>query len=326
MPHATSPPPTMQPLYVNDGPLEPDQIGRLRSSRPDEPLEELRQRFQDDGYLFLKGILPREDVLKARERYFQLLAPSGVLAPGSAAVDGIFDTSKDKLDFPGIGAGSTDANGRPRGGLFVDLALRAHTEGWYKDEFCAQPALLAFVAAFTGWGDDTLPLRRTLLRNNTPGNAAIGVHYDQIFLRHGEATSVTAWVPMGDVALAGGGLVYLERGHRLGEDLERGFRARAQAAGLTSDEARDAFNRNMRSGGLLADGPGAFARQHAKRWLVTDYEAGDVVLHSPYAIHASTINRDPRNVIRLGTDLRFVNSARPYDTRWTNDYSFGDGV
>ena len=58
----------------------------------------------------------------------------------------------------------------------------------------------------------TLPLQRTLLRNNTPGNKAIGVHYDQIFLRHGEPTSVTAWVPIGDVGIQGGGLIYMEKG------------------------------------------------------------------------------------------------------------------
>lgn len=38
------------------------------------------------------------------------------------------------------------------------------------------------------------------------------VHYDQIFLRYGDPTSVTAWVPMGDIKLNGGGLIYLENG------------------------------------------------------------------------------------------------------------------
>lgn len=69
-----------------------------------------------------------------------------------------------------------------------------------------------FVAQITSWGDDTLSIKRTLLRKNTPGNKAIRVHYDQIFLRHGEDTAVTAWIPMGDVSLTGGGLIYLENG------------------------------------------------------------------------------------------------------------------
>ena len=30
-------------------------------------------------------------------------------------------------------------------------------------------------------------------------------------------------------------------------------------------------------------------------------------------IHASTMNYDPDNIIRVGTDLRFVDSSRPWD-------------
>ncbi|KAI1505993.1 hypothetical protein F5X99DRAFT_366807 [Biscogniauxia marginata] len=325
MPHATTPPPST-PLFVNDGLLDPGQIGWLRASYPTEPLENLRQRYQDDGYLFLKGVLPRGDVLKAREEYFKLLAPSGVLSPGTVPVEGVFDSTQDELDFPGMVTGSTDANGRPRGGLFVDLALQAHTESWYKNDFCQHPTLVSFIARFTGWEERTMSLRRTLLRNNTPGNKAIGVHYDQIFLRHGEDSSVTAWVPMGDITLDGGGLIYLEKGHSLGQEIEKSFYDRAQESGFTEDEAKNAFNKNMMSGGLLADGPKAFAQTYGRRWLVTEFEAGDAVLHTPYTIHASAINKSPFNVIRLGTDLRFVDSSRPYDERWTNDYMFDDGV
>jgi len=319
-------------LFVNDGPLEPGQFAELKPTALDTPIEEARRRYDEDGYLFVKGLLPREDVLKAREEYFNLLAPSGVLKPDSQPVEGIFDSSKDRLDFPGIGAGSTDSNGRPSGAhpevaaLFVDLALQAHTAPWYKDDFCQHPALRNYIAKLTGWGDNTKGIRRTLLRNNTPGNKAIGVHYDQIFLRYGEDTAVTAWVPMGDISRQGGGLIYLERGHTLGTELEADFTKKAKAAGLSDEEAKNAFNQNMMSGGLLADGPAAFGKQHNRRWLLTAYEAGDVVLHNAYAIHASTINHDPEGRIRLGTDLRFVNQSRPWDTRWANDYSFNDGV
>ncbi|KAH8673863.1 hypothetical protein BX600DRAFT_547524 [Xylariales sp. PMI_506] len=301
--------------------------GYLWASSPDEPIEEIRERYHRDGYLFLKGLIPRETVIQAREAYFNLLAPSGVLAPGTAAADGIFDASKDRADYPGIGAGTTDSNGRPRGGRFVDLALQAHTAPFYKEDFCGHPALRSFVARFTGWGDEsTLALRRTILRNNTPGNRAIGVHYDQIFLRHGEDTSVTAWVPLGDISFDGGGLIYLEQGHVLGRELEDGFFRKARETGLSEEETRNAFNKNMMSTGFLADGPKGFGEEYGRRWLVAEYEAGDVVLHTPYTIHASTINYNPKNFIRLGTDLRFVDATKPYDVRWTNDYMFGDGV
>ncbi|KAJ9601930.1 hypothetical protein H2200_013600 [Cladophialophora chaetospira] len=335
MPHAECPepgPPSAEKLFVNDGPLLAGQYAELRPTALETPIDEARRRYAEDGYLYIKGLLPKIDVLKAREEYFTLLAPSGVLKPGSHPIDGIFDNTKDKLDFPGIGAGFADANGRPTGPhpevatLFVDLALQAHTENWYKEDFCKHPALKEYVARLTGWGENTLGIRRTLLRNNTPGNKAIGVHYDQIFLRHGEDTAVTAWVPMGSISREGGGLIYLEKGHTLGAEIEQEFTKRAKASGLTDEEAKNAFNQNMMSGGLLADSPAEFGRQWNRRWLLTSYEAGDVVLHNAYAIHASTINHDPENKIRLGTDLRFVNRARPWDTRWGNDYAFGDGV
>ncbi|EAT91293.2 hypothetical protein SNOG_01644 [Parastagonospora nodorum SN15] len=292
-------------------------------------MDEIRQRYSEDGYVLLKGLLPREDVLKAREEYFKMLRPSGVLKPGTEPVDGIFDSEKDSSDYPGIGAGAVGGNGRPgaeTAETFVNLALEAHYAEWYKETFCKHPALKDFIARMTGWGADTLGIRRSLLRNNTPGNKAIGVHYDQIFLRHGEPTSVTAWVPMGDIGLTGGGLIYLENGHTLGREIEADFARKAAESGLTDDEARNAFNQNMLSTGLLADGPKEYSDTFQKRWLVTSYEAGDVVLHNPFAIHASTLNFDPNNVIRVGTDLRFVDASKPWDTRWDHDYQFGDGV
>ncbi|UNI22211.1 Phytanoyl-CoA dioxygenase [Purpureocillium takamizusanense] len=351
MPHA-APAPAADPqqqqptiagvhLRVNDGPLSPSSVSPLRASRPSEPLSALRQRYASDGYLFLKGLLPRDDVLAARAAYFTSLAPTGVLKPGTRPVDGIFDAEGARAaDFPGIGAGSVK-NARPGGSssersvAFTDAALRAHTEPWYagggggdaqEGGFARHPALYDFVARFSGWGDDTLAVRRSLLRNNTPGNRAIGVHYDQSFMRHGEPTSVTAWVPMGDVRLEGGGLIYLEGGEALGAQIEDDFAAKARAAGMSDEETRNAFNANMMSSGFLCDGPAEFGREHGRRWLVAAYEAGDVVLHSPHMIHASTINDDPDNRIRLGTDLRFVNSARPWDTRWSNHYTFDDGL
>jgi phytanoyl-CoA hydroxylase len=223
MPHALSPEQDVpsfesERLFVNDGLLRPDQVGQLLESSLDLPMEELYRRYNEDGYIFLKGLLPREDVLKAREEYFKMLAPSGVLKPGTQPVEGIFDTKKDAADFPGIGAGAAPGNGKPgeaTAEIFVGLALEAHYADWYKEKFCKHPVLKDFIARMTGWGDSTLGVRRSLLRNNTPGNKAIGVHYDQIFLRHGEPTSVTAWIPLGDISLTGGGLIYLENGETL---------------------------------------------------------------------------------------------------------------
>lgn len=202
-------------LAVNDGPLLPGSFEFLTQSSPSEPLDILRARYEQDGMLLLKGLIPREDVLRARTKYFEMMAPSGVLEQDTQPVQGIFNSKRTADDFPGIGAGATGGNGRPGGEsaqAFVDLAIQAHYEDWYTQDLSRHPALVDFVAKLTGWNDNTLELKRSLLRNNVPGTKPIGVHYDQIFLRYGEPTSVTAWVPIGDVSLTGGGLIYLEDG------------------------------------------------------------------------------------------------------------------
>lgn len=316
----------LPPLHVNDGILDTSDIARLCPSYPNEPLSTLRARYAEDGYLFMKGIIPRNAVLSARESYFRFLAPSGVTSPTSAPVDGIFNSTRPKSDFPGIG---TAVAGDNRDLPFVKLALQAHEQDWYTEDFCKHPALSEFVSYLTGWGDKVQGFKRTLLRNNVPGQKAIGVHYDQIFLRHGEPNSVTAWVPMGDVRVEGGGLIYLEKGHRLGEEQEAKFFEEANRKGMSEEERKFAFNSNMAASGLLDEGSGPkeYGKRFERRWLVTDYEAGDVVLHSPFSIHASTVNHDPEGRIRLGTDIRFVDKTSNWDTRWGRDfYKFDDGL
>jgi phytanoyl-CoA hydroxylase len=70
----------------------------------------------------------------------------------------------------------------------------------------------------------------------------------------------------------------------LGQKFEDDFFAKAKATGLTDEEAKNAFNKNMLSTGLLSPNPAEFAREHGRRWLVSDFEAGDVVLHNCYAV------------------------------------------
>lgn len=304
MPHVqSSTSPTIEgvELLVNDGPLASNEVSRLCISYPDEPLEELYRRYITEGYIFLKGLLPREDVLAAREAYFTSMSPSGVLKPGTEPVEGIFNDAAKPSDYPGIGAGSIK-NQRPgstdKSAMFVDAALKAHTEPWYSGSedgsvrgFCNHPALKDFIARLTGWGEATFPVRRTLLRNNTPGNRAIGVHYDQSFMRYGEPTAVTAWVPMGDVRIDGGGIIYLEQGDELGQQIETEFATKAKEAGMNDEEIRNAYNANMMSTGFLADGPADFGRKYGKKWLVSDYEAGDVVLHTPHMVNCLSFDR-----------------------------------
>lgn len=57
---------------------------------------------------------------------------------------------------------------------------------------------------------------------------------------------------------------------------------------MSDEEAKSAFNSNMLDSGVLTEGPAGFGRTHSRRWLVTDYEAGDVVLHNTYMVGLPT--------------------------------------
>lgn len=58
-------------LGQNGGRVSIDHIGLLRPTPTSVPMEEMRQRLKQDGYLFVKGLIPREDVLGAREKCVQ---------------------------------------------------------------------------------------------------------------------------------------------------------------------------------------------------------------------------------------------------------------
>src|SRR5688500_17324202 len=79
-------------LYSYGHPLEmaDDKVGLLRDSMDAvDDVAELRRRFAEDGYLYLKSYLDRDEVLEARRTLTDGLAAAGVLDerfPGLEAV------------------------------------------------------------------------------------------------------------------------------------------------------------------------------------------------------------------------------------------------
>jgi ectoine hydroxylase-related dioxygenase (phytanoyl-CoA dioxygenase family) len=92
---------------------------------------------------------------------------------------------------------------------------------------------------------------------------------------------------------------------------------------LPREEQISAFNKNMDKGWLTQD-LRTLAENADSRWLVADYEAGDMIVHSAYMIHAATDNKDSKNRLRLSTDIRYQNVRDEIDARWTNHWSLDD--
>ena len=184
-----------------------------------------------------------------------------------------------------------------------------------------QPALVSFMDQFLG-GLSYLH-KRKIMRFTQPNTETVTpAHYDLIYLRGGTTRIVTAWIPIGDVPAEMGGLVYLEGSHAIGVEMESEFSARALE--LSPAERINAYNKNMTAGGWVSKDLPDMAERFDTRWLFADYEAGDVMLHSPYMIHASTTNADPEGRIRLSTDIRYQNVEDEIDARWSNHWSLDD--
>lgn len=309
-----------------EGSISRSQLGWLRPTSVDTPVAEMRRRLFEDEYVFVKGLLPREDVLKMREHYFSQFRGFGLLKPGTDPVDGIYNSAEEVSLHNGIGGGEPT-------GEELQALVTAHVQKPYLD-FVAHPNLRAMVRDLMGW-DEEVMLMRTMLRHNIPSGKSTGIHYDKLFLRGGDALFLTAWVPIGDVSASGGGLFYLEDGTELAEAIENDFNERAKDFSI--EEKVSAFNRNMTATGVLASDPNTFQEENAHlskkkmfRWLVANYEAGDVVFHLPYTIHSAGANQDPEGRIRLSTDLRF-HDKRDFDSgtidkRWMKYWTPQDGL
>lgn len=257
-----------KPLVSNGYPLStsPDRLDWLIPSDPHTSIDILREQFKAQGYLWLKGILKRDNVLAFRRRFFQAMQPTGLLAPDSDPVDGI--ATRDS-----VATGDTNK-------ILMEVVRWAAYES-----FCLSPEIWRFYERLL---DSAVYLhKRKIIRQVQPGSKnSTGAHYDLVYLRGGTDSVCSSWIPLGDVPVEMGGLVYLEGSDALGRQMEAEFSHKN--ANLPPEERISAYNRNM-AGWLTKDLPG-LADQLDSRWLIADYEAGDMVIHSAYMIHAATDN------------------------------------
>lgn len=191
------------------------------------------------------------------------------------------------------------------------------------EDFCRMPRLWNFYQEFLG-GQPHLHKRKLIRFTHAGESHCTGGHYDLIYLRAGTDKLVTSWIPLGDIPVEMGGLIYLEHSDAVGRQMEAEFNV--QNANLSPEERISAYNRNMRENGWISTNLVDMVDRFKSRWLIADYEAGDMVIHSPYMIHAATQNHDPLGRIRLSTDIRYQRADDPIDPRWTKDFAPDDNL
>ncbi len=294
-----------QPSLMSNGrPLSssPHRLGWMRGHSAATPMGELRSIYETNGCLLVKGLLPRAEVLAFREQFFAFMAGAGIIQPGTEPRDGIC---------------RSDGVAEPMARKYLMEFVRSARY----EKFCMHDKLVDFLDEFLG-GLSYLHKRKIIRYTKPSDPSATGAHYDLVYIRGGTERLVTAWIPIGDVPVHMGGLVYLEGSHFLGRTMEGQFAA--ANATLSAEERVSAFNKNMNEGGWLTKDLAELADRHNTKWLIANYEAGDVMLHSPYMVHAATANQDPNGTMRLSTDIRYQRVSDEIDVRWANHWSLDD--
>lgn len=243
-----------------------------RSSLLQHP-EQLREAAERDGYLFFRGLLPRDRVLGLRRQILTVLQSEGLLSPEHDLMDGV-------CDLEAVAA-------MP---LRVDVGV---SEDIYKriqklEEFHAishDPALKnAFGLLF---GEESIPHPRCIGRIMTPHPASRVTPTHQDFLHiQGAVQTWSFWFPVGDCPKELGGLTMLEGSHKLGllqVSLNEG------AGGLESQLC----NLNL-------------------EWAYDDYEAGDVIIFHSHTVHKAMPNL-LGNRIRMSCDNRYQPTSEVID-------------
>lgn len=264
--------------------IENNRIGKLEYHAFDTPIEVLVDSYKKQGYLWIKGILDRGCITDFHRSFLNKLSQNEVF----------FRISKDSLRWESYRQISESKNLSK----IISCILKS-------------PVRL---------------MERKIIRCKYPHSphTDTGAHYDFTYIRCGSPNVATCWIPLGDVPVEMGGLVYLENSHPIGIKLESEMRSSIST--LPKKRQDEIISRGMAGKGWITKDLESLAESYNSRWLIGDYEAGDVVIHSPFIIHASLTNQSHLNQPRLSTDIRFSSTYSRIDSRWNKAWELNDGL
>lgn len=267
-------------MVLGDDVVSSNVLKEVKSSFAHEPIETLRQRLAEDGYLCLRGLIPREAVLKARAVMLEAMRAKGaeVLDPDSS-----FEQPK--------GAGAS----------FLGVREVTH----HPDFLGAVEHPRAYEFFEKLFGEPALSFDYKWARAVPEHGAGTQAHMDYVYMGRGSERLHTMWTPMGDIERENGPMALLEKSHQHSE-LNKVRETYGQM-----DVDRDLIQ------GFFSNDFLSLSESTKTSWLVGDYEAGDVVVMGMHMMHGSFKNQLQK--IRLTCDVRFQPASDPVDERWVGE-------
>lgn len=271
-----------QALTCNGHPVDAQAsyFGELQASNDllRDPIA-LKRRAEENGYLFIRRLIPPSTVLEARREILLKYATVGE----------IDNTRHDVMD--GVLRGSSYITQ-----INLDAFVTSLRTGACYERVVLHPNLLALYADLMGGPVVPFDFRWPRMMRTGEG---CGIHADIPYIGRGTRHVWTSWIPLGDVPLENGPLIILENSHR--------------HAALDGYFATDAAKQRL---GWLERDPVALQARLGGRWLSTHFEPGDVLCFSGHMVHGALDNNHPGGRCRLSSDTRYQLRDDQRDERW----------
>ncbi len=293
------------PVRAGSAELTPAQVGAMRDSTGLlGDWKSLRERYDEDGYLLLRGLLDRGEVLEARNVILSRLVEMGRMR---SPAQGCF------------APGSAPIRGKHGVALFTDDTVQNSERVRRALE---NPAVYEFFQGF--YGEPATTYSHKWLRAVAPGEHT-GAHFDSVYMGRGTNELMTAWIPLGDVPVEQGTILV-----KPGTHCEESVYKELHDTYGQLDVDRDVPN-DPSSTGHLTDDPASWApKPNATQawdpelssipsearcpWVTEDFKAGDCVLFGIRSLHMSTTNQT--DSFRVSCDTRWQPASHPMDERW----------
>lgn len=242
----------------------------------------LQERMKEDGYLFVRSLIDKEDILNARREILQKFSILGEIDENYPLMDAIDSGISYK----------TEVNYRA---FYQSVRMGACYQ-----KIARHPKLIHFYEKLLG--KPVKPFDYMWVRLIKPGEGA-GVHYDAIYFQGGAnpANIYSCWIPIGNVNKEEGAFLVKEGGHKIKE--------------LIKEYAQKDYTEND-NGGWIKMHPNEIQKNFGGRWLSANFRAGDIIIFSMYTLHGSLDNNSPKKKLRLSTDLRYQLASKKFDPIW----------
>ncbi len=285
--------------------MSSNRLGWLNSCDSNASVRELKEQYNKQGYLWIKGLVNHNQVMSLRSLFFEKCKRFGLLEEDTLSEEKKISASEIPIE--------------------VMNKVRADftTCKEYKALVNSKEILNVLGELLEG---SVCSLNRQIVRYKMPNDSRsdTGAHYDLTYLRSGTTNVITTWIPIGDIPVEMGGLMYLEKSLDFSHKMEEQFNS--EIAALSDQERYAVRSKGMGLKGWITKDLSALSELTNSKWLVADYEAGDIVVHSPYIIHASSTNNDLKQRIRLSTDIRYQRIDSEIDQRWEKAWRPDDGL